>query len=118
MNAKTTYEVTCIEQNPNNPNKLAVGYLDGSLRIFDLNSKEVDPITQVLSHSLTFSGHKTSITSISFDNEGVRLVSGSKDTDVVLWDLVGECGLFRLKGHKAPISKAIFMSRQNVLISW
>jgi U3 small nucleolar RNA-associated protein 12 len=34
-----------------------------------------------------------------------------------VWDLVGECGLFRLKGHKSPIAKAVFMSKLNVLIS-
>ena len=118
LNAKTTCEVTVIEQNPKKLNKISVGYLDGSLRIFDLNSKNVDASSLTLTSELTFNGHKTSITSLAFDKEGVRLVSGSKDTDLVLWDLVGECGLFRLKGHKAPISKALFMSRTNVLISW
>jgi U3 small nucleolar RNA-associated protein 12 len=118
MEAKTTSEVTCIEQNAHKPNKLAVGYLDGSLRVFDLSQKPNDINSNTISSSLTFNGHKTSITSIRFDHDGVRLVSGSKDTDLVVWDLVGECGLFRLKGHKSPISNAIFMSRENVLISW
>ena len=121
-------EVTCIEQDPKNANRLAVGYLDGSLRMFNLKTKpsmtssDFSTQTKLEQQSigcfLTFNGHKTSVTSINFDEQGVRLVTGSKDTELVIWDLIGECGLFRLKGHKAPINKAVFMNKLNVLISW
>jgi U3 small nucleolar RNA-associated protein 12 len=127
-NQKSSSEVTCIEQDQKNPNKLAVGYLDGTIRLFNLKTKPQGPSNdfsnqanqeqQSIKCFLTFNGHKTSITSINFDSQGVKLVSGSKDTELVVWDLIGECGLFRLKGHKAPINKAIFMSKLNVLISW
>ncbi len=83
-----------------------------------LQPKLIDLNNQTVGSTLTLNGHKTAITSIKFDNEGVRLVSGSKDTDLVIWDLVEECGLFRLKGHKAPISNAIFMNKHNIVISW
>ena len=125
---KSSSEVTCIEQDPNNPQRLAVGYLDGTLRLFNLKTKpqgasnefsnQVSIEQQSIKCFLTFNGHKTSITSINFDSQGVRLVTGSKDTELVIWDLIGECGLFRLKGHKAPINKAVFMNKLNVLISW
>ena len=101
-------EVTCIEQNPKNQS-LAVGYLDGSIRIFDLKTQNC---------LLTFNGHKASISCLNFDYDGLRLVSGSKVTDLVIWDLVSECGLFRLKGHKAMIMQTVFMKKKNVLISW
>jgi U3 small nucleolar RNA-associated protein 12 len=121
---KTPAEVTCIEQNPINQNQLAVGYLDGSLHLFDLKQKpsisfedDESNLAPIIKSTLTFNGHKSTITSISFDENGVRLVSGSKDTELVVWDLVGECGLFRLKGHKSPINKAIFMNSKNILIS-
>ncbi|RNA37212.1 WD repeat-containing 3, partial [Brachionus plicatilis] len=119
-------EVTCIEQDENNINRLAVGYLDGSIRVFDLKQKPAyanDYGTQLsldqecINSYLTFNGHKTAITTLNFDSNGVRLVSGSKDTDIVLWDLVGECGLFRLKGHKSPVTRAIFMTKRNLLIT-
>eukprot|EP00127_Corallochytrium_limacisporum_P004403 Clim_evm11s161 gene=Clim_evmTU11s161 len=32
------------------------------------------------------------------------LASGSRDADIVIWDVVAECGLFRLSGHKGPIT--------------
>ena len=110
-------EVTCIEQNPRYPNKLAVGYLDGSLRMFDLSSP-ADASNLNLTSYLTFNGNKSDVTTLDFDADGVRLVSGAKDTDLVLWDLVSESGLFRLKGHKSPIKKAIFINKYNILISW
>ena len=33
-----------------------------------------------------------------FDSEGHRLASGSRDTNIIVWDVVNECGLYRLKG--------------------
>ncbi|GME84515.1 unnamed protein product [[Candida] boidinii] len=41
---------------------------------------------------------------MKFDKSGTRLVSGSKDTTVIVWDLVGEEGLFKLKGHRDQIT--------------
>jgi U3 small nucleolar RNA-associated protein 12 len=121
---KVPAEVTCIEQNPTNPNQLAVGYLDGSLHLFDLKQKpsisfedDENNLAPIIKSNLTFNGHRSSITCISFDENGVRLVSSSKDTELVVWDLIGESGLFRLKGHKSPVNKAIFMNGKNVLIS-
>lgn len=100
-------EVTCLAQNPKN-NWLAVGYLDGSIRLFDLKTANC---------VLTFNGHKSSISCLNFDQDGVRLVSGGKDTDIVLWDLVAESGLFRLKGHKGMITQTIFMKNKNILVT-
>lgn len=39
-----------------------------------------------------------------FDNAGVRLASGSKDTDIIIWDLLAETSLFKLRGHKDQIT--------------
>ena len=41
------------------------------------------------------SGHKSAVTSLKFDGSGTRLVSGSKDTHLILWDVVSQTGLFR-----------------------
>ena len=67
----------------------------------------------------------------------VRLVSGAKasnddititmlcvtrgfslqDNDVIIWDVVNECGQCKLSGHKAPITDCIVMTTSNVLIT-
>lgn len=39
----------------------------------------------------------------------MRLASGSKDTDIILWDLVAEVGLFRLRGHTDQITSLHFL---------
>lgn len=52
---------------------------------------------------ITFNGHKSAITCLAFDKSGTRLASGAKDTDIILWDLVAEVGLFKLRGHKDQV---------------
>ena len=39
----------------------------------------------------------------------MRLASGSQDTDIVVWDLVAEVGLFKLRGHKNQITGLCFL---------
>ena len=75
-------------------------YGDGSIRVWDSR------IATVLS---TFNGHRSAVTSLSFDRQGVRLASGAKDTDLIIWDLVGETGLFKLRGHKDQITALAFI---------
>lgn len=82
-------------------NILAVGYVDGSIKIWDLTSKSV---------IINFQGHKSSISILKFDKSGTRLCSGSSDSSVILWDLIGEEGLFKLKGHKSQITGMSFLS--------
>lgn len=71
----------------------AVGYEDGSIRLWRWAAQAEGESPAPL---LTFNGHKTAVTALSFDDaDGLRLASGSQDTDVILWDVVAETGLFR-----------------------
>ena len=101
------HQVTIIRKSPVS-NHLAVGYQNGSIRIFDLMSGDA---------TITFNGHKSAVTALNYDEGGMRLVSGAMDTEIILWDIVNECGLFRLKGHKGLITQARFMSKKNILIT-
>ncbi len=96
-----------MKTSPNN-RQLAVGYEDGVVRLFDLNSGEC---------LVTFSGHKSAVTCLAFDTDGMRLVSGAKDTNIIIWDTVSEAGLYRLSGHKGPITKCCFLEQHNILVS-
>ncbi|KAH9482937.1 putative WD repeat-containing protein C3D6.12 [Psilocybe cubensis] len=93
-------EVTCIVQSPQ-PDSFAVGYADGSIRLWSASTASV---------LTTFNGHKKSVTSLAFDKTGTRLASGSQDTDIILWDVVGEAGLYRLRGHRDQITAIQFLS--------
>ncbi len=78
-------EVTCILQSPRK-DTFAVGYADGSIRLWTCSTGSVATV---------FNGHRKAVTALSFDGQGVRLASGSQDTDLIVWDIVAEAGLFR-----------------------
>ncbi len=85
--------VTCMAKHED---YIAIGYANGTIRLFGKNA-------------IVFNGHRSAITSLAFDGRGVRLASGSSDTDIVLWDIVSEEGLVRFKGHKDQISCIAFI---------
>lgn len=96
-----TAAVTAIAQSRTDPDIFAVGYGDGSIRLWD---------SRIGSVLLNFDGHRSAITVLAFDGQGVRLASGSKDTDIIVWDLVTEAGLFKLRGHKDQITGLQFFN--------
>ena len=93
-------QVTAITQSTTDNEIFAVGYEDGSIRIWD---------SKIATAIVSFNGHRSAITGLAFDASGVRLASGSKDTDIILWDLVAEVGLFKLRGHKDQITGLQFL---------
>lgn len=50
-------------------NHMAVGYIDGNINVFELTNNEVVCV---------FAGHKSAVTSLEYDEQGHRIVSGSK----------------------------------------
>lgn len=93
-------QATVIAQSKTDRDVFAVGYEDGSIRIWD---------SKIATIIVSFNGHKSAITKLAFDKSGARLASGSKDTDVIIWDLVAEVGLFKLRGHKDQITGLEFL---------
>ncbi|GFO18745.1 WD repeat-containing protein 3, partial [Plakobranchus ocellatus] len=41
----------------------------------------------------------------------------NQDTDVILWDIVSEAGLFRLRGHKKEITQVAFLKHRDVVVT-
>ena len=103
--APSTAEVTALVQNPVRKNLIAAGYEDGSIRVWAMNDAWTGGELAV-----TFNGHKSAITTLCFDTEGNRLASGSRDTDVVLWDIVSEEGIARLRSHQDQITGLSFLT--------
>ncbi|KAL8707564.1 MAG: hypothetical protein Q9225_007734, partial [Loekoesia sp. 1 TL-2023] len=56
-----------------------------------------------------FNGHRSAVTVTTFSRDGSRLASGSKDTDIIVWDLVAEVGLYRFRGHENQITGLQFL---------
>ncbi|KAF2222441.1 WD40-repeat-containing domain protein [Elsinoe ampelina] len=97
---ESSTEVSAIAQCKAQKELFAVGYADGSIRVWD------DISATVL---VSFNGHRSAITHLVFDREGLRLASGSKDTDIILWNLLSEAAEFRLRGHKDQITGLSFL---------
>ncbi|KAL8704773.1 MAG: hypothetical protein Q9201_002083 [Fulgogasparrea decipioides] len=93
-------EVIIVAQSNADPDVFAVGYGDGSIRIWD--SRIATPV-------VSFNGHRSAVTVLAFDCEGTHLASGSKDTDTIIWDLVAEVGLYKLRGHEDQITGLQFL---------
>ncbi|KAI8839624.1 WD40-repeat-containing domain protein [Chytridium lagenaria] len=107
-------EVTCIAKSPAQRDTVAVGYSDGSIRIWKFSNTTTTTSTSTTYGSssilaTTFSGHRSAVTSLAFDSLGERLASGSRDTDIVVWDVLSESGLCRLRGHRDQITGIRFL---------
>ena len=93
-------QVTAIAQSKTDQDIFAVGYEDGSIRLWD---------SKIATVILRFNGHKSAVTALAFDNSGIQLASGSKDTDLIMWNLVEEEGKVRLRGHKDQVTGLQFL---------
>ena len=93
------FEVTALCAN-HDGSFLAVGYNNGSIRIFDETNGEC---------TVTLNGHKSAVTCMAYDSNGHRMASGSRDTCLIIWDVINESGLYRLQGHKGAITSVDFM---------
>ena len=47
------------------------------------------------------------MTALRYSRNGSQLASGSQDTDVILWDIIAESGLFRLRAHTAEVTDLV-----------
>lgn len=98
------FEVTSLRVSPDHLH-IAVGYADGMVQIFDLSSdRYYDPIC-------TLALHKNAVSILRYDLQGMRLVSGGLDTELVVVDVVEQAGRARLSGHNAAITDAHFLQR-------
>ncbi|KKZ62178.1 hypothetical protein EMCG_03316 [[Emmonsia] crescens] len=99
--ADCSAQVTAISQSKTDQDIFAVGYEDGTIRLWD---------SRLATVMISFNGHKTAITKLAFDSAGVRLASGSKDTDIIVWDLIAEVGIVKLRGHTDQITSVNFLN--------
>lgn len=97
---KCKAEVSVISQSKTDRDIFAVGYTDGSVRLWDQKTSTV---------VMTFNGHKTAVSVLAWDQSGTRLASGSRDAHIIVWDLISEVGLYRLRGHKDQITGLEFL---------
>ena len=94
---------------------VAVGHSDGSIRVYDIsegihNSSASYECSQLV-------GHRSAVTALQFFPGGQTLISGSKDTDVLAWDLVAQSGLCRFRGHTDQITCVCVLPSKGFIVS-
>lgn len=82
--------------------KLAVGYSDGEILLYSLPadfglSECVEDKNEV---KIALNEHKAQISAMQFGSNDTVLYSASYDTHIIVWDLISETSLYKLKGHK------------------
>jgi U3 small nucleolar RNA-associated protein 12 len=97
---KNKSEVSVISQSRTDTDIFAVGYTDGSIRLWDSKTGTV---------VISFNGHKSAVSAFAWDHTGTRLASGGRDAHIIVWDLIAEVGLYRLRGHKDQITGLEFL---------
>ena len=73
---------------------ISVGLRNGRILIY----------SQKLEQNNDFEGHESSITCLIFAPDGLTLYSGSFDTSIIIWDIVGDCATKKLQGHRDSIT--------------
>lgn len=86
-------EVTCLAVHHGRA-LLAAGSADGAVRLFSLTSGDL---------RVTLTGHRAAVSAVSFDQHGMRLVSGGKVSAVEARQLfVVLCCVWLMIGHFSP----------------
>lgn len=101
-------QVTRLELSPDGAS-ICAGYSDGSIRFWDVNEQwECKTVLH---------GHKGAVSALRFSRCGAWLASGGNDTDVCVWDVIGERGVCKLKGHRGQVTDVVFVRDGKVLVS-
>jgi U3 small nucleolar RNA-associated protein 12 len=133
-------EITCMAttlsssttNNHNNQTRnhslIACGRFNGSVDVWELDisttattittlatkssssSSSNTNIINIIKPKSSFSGHYAQVSCMIFSPNGSRLITGSRDTFIIVWDPVAEVALFRLKGHKDEITSVSFLT--------
>jgi WD40 repeat protein len=86
---------------------LAIALVNGKVYLID---------TQTNKTLSVFQAHKGTVSSLSFNSQGDRILTASDDNTAKLWDLSGqEISIF--KGHQAVVVSAIFNPKGNKILT-
>ncbi|GLH02792.1 Protein will die slowly [Gryllus bimaculatus] len=95
-----------------------VGTVSGEIYSFDMQRMPRTQDYHVTKEEMSkkYIGHTKSVTSLSTSLDGFRLVSGSADEKVIIWDIKSkQC--MKILQHKGPVSNALFALHANQISS-
>jgi WD40 repeat protein len=89
-------------------NNLIIGYLNGGIKIYDINRKLV---------LREYSEHKDSVEALAIDSTGRYLLSASIDRSMKLWDLKRDVLLRNMEGHGGAVHDIVFKPGEMIVAS-
>ncbi|KAK2195256.1 bifunctional G-protein beta WD-40 repeat/WD40 repeat/WD40-YVTN repeat-like-containing domain superfamily/WD40 repeat [Babesia duncani] len=115
----TASAVSCFHYSIKKEKWMYVGYANGSIRGFQIQGSFDTFHAENVFEEFYRHGHKGEVTCLTtryfinsciyFSESGQLLASGSRDCHIVIWDVLGDSGLFRLEGHKNEITAMSFL---------
>ncbi|KAG8828851.1 hypothetical protein FRC19_000239 [Serendipita sp. 401] len=99
--------------------KVATGSCDKTIRIWDPKiEEEEDEEEEEEEEKKKLEGHDDTVWSVSFSADGSKLVSGSSDHTIRIWDLESESAMIKtLRGHTGPVLCVAFSSDSQMVVS-
>ncbi|KAJ4972973.1 hypothetical protein NE237_006147 [Protea cynaroides] len=106
--------VTAVVLDPGQ--QLFSGSADGRIFVdlLDIGLGE-DPATDYEDHMMVLSGHKASITALTFNSSGSLLISASEDCTVCLWDVSCWVVIRRFNHQKGKITNMVIVPQSSLL---
>ena len=95
------FEVACISLNPDS-SLIAIGFKSGTIQVIDADIGE-------MIRELSTGGHTTGVTCLAFSSDGLRLISGSFDTNVIVWDALTGSLLSSLVEHSGTVTSVAWL---------
>ena len=86
---------------------LAAASEDGKIIVFDISGKKISEI----------SAHKDKIFGLSWSTDGFRILSGSYDGSIAVWDSKSGNLIKRLEGHKENVYRIRFFDQDSKIVS-
>ena len=99
INPDTTAGAASAAAFSHDATRLAVGYDDGSIRVYRLDVPDTGRV---------FTGHRYKVTRLDFAPDGKRLLSAARDGTVRVWDLVGMSSVVTIRPKGLVVQSARF----------
>lgn len=77
---------------------VAITTTDETLTLYDINGRALK----------RFAAHTDGLLSVAFSNDGQRLVTGSRDTTIIVWDIASGELIRRYEGHTDGVNSVTF----------
>jgi WD40 repeat protein/serine/threonine protein kinase len=89
---------------------VALGLNRGTVELWSIVDNEWQLLT-------TLSGHEDRVADLAFSPDGTRLVSASRDSSLIVWDVASQSEIFTLEGHTDAVEAVAYSPDGSMIAS-